>query len=66
MVDGNGVERQEVYQCGCGGRFQVMPDPDSDDLVTEGMRSDVDTKYMAALGITEVDVYRHHFPEDGV
>lgn len=64
MVDGNGVEHQEVYLCGCGGRFTVMPDAESDDLVTEGVRTETDLKYLEALGISEIDVHRHHFPEE--
>ncbi|HBT44325.1 MAG TPA: hypothetical protein DIW51_08885 [Rhodospirillaceae bacterium] len=63
-VDGNGVEHPDYYQCGaCDLLFQIGTDEEGVDLIAYGVRTVTDIKYMAALGITEVDVYRHHFPE---
>jgi hypothetical protein len=41
--------------------FDILEDAESDDLVTQGVRSETDRKYMEAMGVTEAmvcDAYR--------
>lgn len=63
LVDEEGGAHVDLYACDCGGVFRVEPGCESGDLVAIGVRSETDLKYMAAMGVTEADVHRHHFPE---